>query len=272
VVLRQNTALAASKEAVKDRQYINSLARGFEILQAFGSEDNGLSNSELSARTGLPKPTVSRLTFTLLSLGYLAMDNVTGRYSLHPHILSLGYPVLQRLSIREVARPYLSELADGCKATASMGIRDGLEMIVIERTRHKSMKIIPVDIGVGRPMATSAMGNAYLAACTRPERERIFIEMEASEKDNWPEIKSNINQNLARYMIDGYCLSDATWRPDYVAVSAPLVLPDKTIIGIACGGMRDRLSPVEISQMGEKLVDMVAELNNISGYGTGFGR
>lgn len=270
--LRQNIDLAASEHASADRQYITSLARGFEVLQTFTIDDNGLSNSELSARTGFPKPTVSRLTFTLLSLGYLEIDKDTGRYSLHPHILSLGYPVLQRLSIREVARPFLRELSDACRATASMGIRDGLEMIIIERTRHKSMMSVAVDIGVGRPIATTAAGNAYLAACTRPERDKIFLDLEQKEKENWPEIKSLIIKNLTRFLVDGYCVSDGIWQQDYVAVSVPLILPDKTIVGITCGGTRERFSDADITDMGHKLVDSVAELNRIAGYGSGFGR
>ena len=82
--VRKNIAVAASAEASRDRQYIKSLARGFEVLRAFRSEDRGISNAELARRTGLPKPTLSRLTFTLLSLGYLHLDEETGRYSLHP--------------------------------------------------------------------------------------------------------------------------------------------------------------------------------------------
>ena len=91
--LRKNTDIAASADAHMDRQYIKSLARGFEVLRAFRAQDRGVSNAELSRRTGFPKPTLSRLTFTLMSLGYLHLDQDTGRYFLHPHILTLGYPV-----------------------------------------------------------------------------------------------------------------------------------------------------------------------------------
>ncbi|MAH84537.1 MAG: hypothetical protein CBB68_09430 [Rhodospirillaceae bacterium TMED8] len=109
---RKNTDLVAAGKATKSRQCVRSLARGPEVLKVFDANDRGLSNAEIANRTAFPKPTVSRLTFTLLALGYLHLDAETGRYSLHPHILSLGYPVLSPLSIREVARPMMQEMAD----------------------------------------------------------------------------------------------------------------------------------------------------------------
>ena len=116
---RKNTELAKSGDGHKNRQFVTALARGIDILSAFQAEDRWLSNAELARRTELPKPTVSRLTFTLMSLGFLDLDEDTGLYLLHPRILSLGYPVLQRLSIRQVARPFIRELANSCQGTSA---------------------------------------------------------------------------------------------------------------------------------------------------------
>ena len=118
--VRANAELARSGGAESDRQYIKSLARGLELLRAFEAEDKGLRNSELVSRTEYPKATVSRITFTLMSLGYLSLDEATGYYTLHPHILSLGYPVLQRMSIREYARPLMQDLSDSCRTSTAL--------------------------------------------------------------------------------------------------------------------------------------------------------
>ena len=52
-------------------QFIASLARGLEILRCFTATTQILGNQELSQLTGLPKPTIARITNTLVSLGYL---------------------------------------------------------------------------------------------------------------------------------------------------------------------------------------------------------
>ena len=52
----------------KERQFVLALARGLEILRSFEPGDRLLGNQDISRRTGLPKPTVSRLTSSPLAL------------------------------------------------------------------------------------------------------------------------------------------------------------------------------------------------------------
>ena len=69
---------------------VASLARGLALLRAFRPEDRGLSNRELAERTGLPPSTVSRLTGTLVELGFLDHDPGSGRYALTASVAALG--------------------------------------------------------------------------------------------------------------------------------------------------------------------------------------
>ncbi len=55
----------------RDRQFVEALARGLEVLRAFAPNHALLGNQEIARATGLPKPTVSRLTYPLTKLGYL---------------------------------------------------------------------------------------------------------------------------------------------------------------------------------------------------------
>src|SRR5215813_11527917 len=77
--------------AAGDRKFVTALARGLEILRAFTPSEGLLGNGELVERTGLPKPTVSRLTYTLTKLGYLVHVERLAKYQLAPAALSLGY-------------------------------------------------------------------------------------------------------------------------------------------------------------------------------------
>jgi hypothetical protein len=67
-----------------DRKFVVALARGLEVLRAFRADDGFLGNLEIAERTGLPKPTVTRLTYTLCELGYLAQVPRLGKYRLAP--------------------------------------------------------------------------------------------------------------------------------------------------------------------------------------------
>ena len=73
------TARPLANEGIKDRQFVVALARGLELLRAFSFDDSFLGNQEIAARTGLPKPTISRLTHTLTKLGYLNYSERLGK-------------------------------------------------------------------------------------------------------------------------------------------------------------------------------------------------
>src|SRR5690242_20699779 len=107
----------------RDRQFVEALARGLDVLRAFRAEDGGglLGNQEIAARTGLPKPTVSRLTYTLTKLGYLVHSERLGKYRLGTPVLSLGYAVLGAAGIHQAARPLMQALADSIDASVSLG-------------------------------------------------------------------------------------------------------------------------------------------------------
>ena len=91
-----------SDDDAKDRQFVNALARGLELLRCFGPGEVYLTNAELAKRSSLPKPTVSRLTHTLTTLGYLNYSESQGKYQLGAGVLALGY---RMLSTMECARP-----------------------------------------------------------------------------------------------------------------------------------------------------------------------
>lgn len=66
--------IAALEEHCKDRQFVTALARGLEVLRSFEPGDRHLGNQDIAERSGLPKPTVSRQTYTLSRMGFLHHD------------------------------------------------------------------------------------------------------------------------------------------------------------------------------------------------------
>ena len=155
-----------------DRQFVTALARGLDILRVFRPEDGPLGNQELAKRTGLPKPTISRLTYTLTQLGYLNYDRKLGVYSPGGGVLALGYVALAQLDVRRISRPFMQELADECGAAVALGARDRLNMLYIENCEGQNIVALRVTVGSRIPLGVSAMGRAYLAYCTAAERER----------------------------------------------------------------------------------------------------
>ena len=114
--------------------YASTLARGLSLIEAFGHDAVWLGNAELARRTGLSKPTVSRLSATLVELGYLNRGE-GGKVQPGARLLALSYPVLRGLPIRQLARPLMMEVARDIRGAVSIGIASRLSAIMIETAR-----------------------------------------------------------------------------------------------------------------------------------------
>lgn len=241
------------KSTGEDRYLITALARGLSVLSAFKPGDETLTNLELARRTGLAKATVTRLTHTLRYLGYLSSCSETGRFRLHPHVLSLGYPVLANLGIRQMARPAMQELADYSGGTVSLGARDTLHIIFVERVRNRSVVTLPLDVGSCIPIATTSSGRAYIAAISEGERTQLLAEIKAAYPQNWPRLKRGIEAACEEYSRLGYCSTIGDWEPNINAVGVPLRLPDGQVLAFTCGGPSSRIQASMIPDLGERL-------------------
>src|SRR5690606_29466199 len=135
--------------------FASTLARGPQVLTAFTPERLLLSNSEIATITRLSRPTVARLTGTLVQLGYLRrLPNAS--YVLTPHLLGVAYPVLARLKVRGIARPLMLEFANSIQGTVSIGTIDGTHQLYVESTRSIDHANFIPDVGVSTPLISTA--------------------------------------------------------------------------------------------------------------------
>ena len=240
----------------QDRKFITALARGLEVLRAFQSRVGPMSNKELSEATGVPKPTITRLTYTLMQLGYLRQIGRNGKYELGPGVLSLGYPLLSGSRIRHVAHDHMTELAKRGGCTVALACRDNLSMVFIDEYCGNSSTTLRVDVGARVEMAKSAIGRAYMAGISEAEREQLFIEFSKLYQNEWPDLETRIRNSIQQVRERGFCLVDREWRKSTRTVAAPLISPDGAIVmAMSCGGPTFSVSMESLEQdLGPRLV------------------
>ena len=250
-----------SYEHEGDRQFATTLARGLEVLRCFTPPEPMLGNKEISVRTGLPKPTVSRLTYTLTKLGYLRHNMRLGKYQLGSAVLSIGYPLLASMSIRQIARPFMKELADYANGSVNMGIRDRLSIVYVEACRSGNLTTLP-DIGTSIPIAQSVTGRAFLFACTPPEREAVLNQMKVKEPESLRKYQSAITKSLEDIRAKGYCVSNGDLRREVHAVGVPMRRNvDGEIVTFNCGVPAFMLKKGQLEDdLGPRLVAMVRNI------------
>lgn len=261
---------AVSPSKVKeDRHFVTALARGLEVLSCFRSGDRQLGNQEIARRCKLPKSTVSRLTYTLTKLGYLHHIEESSKYRLGTATLGLGSAMLARLDVRQVARPLMQELADFSRGMASLGTRDKLSMIYVENCRSKSALTLSLDIGSRIPLATTAMGRAYLAVVPEGERRNLLDLLREQDEVAWPVIRADIEHGLRQYREIGCCCSFGEWQKDVNAIAVAFQPGDGLpAMSISCGGPAFNLEPkFLLDEVRPKLIDLVRRIESALGCG-----
>lgn len=207
-----------------DSQIVSALSRGLALLDCFNRNDRSLGNAELADRTGLTKPTVSRLTYTLSLHNYLTFDQHLREYRLGPRAIRLGAIALATTNVRTLAGPLMQQLATGSQFNVGLGTRDDLQMVYTDAAEGDALVALRLFPGSRVPIATSAMGRAYLAACPQPEREGILDSLRPRYGDDWSRICKGVDNAITELERYGYCTSIGDWQKDINGVAVPIAV------------------------------------------------
>ena len=260
--MRKRALPAEGADVVEASNPAASLTRGLEILRSFTADDTTLGNQELIERTGLPKATVSRLTATLVSLGYLHYDTQLGRYSIGPATVSLGYSALSSSAVVHMAQPLMQELADKTGVAVALGTRDGLEMVYLANCRSQSPVSLRLNVGSRLPIWRTAMGLAYLAEM-RPEiRDEVLAALIAREPEQEQRIRATLDEALDSHARLGFVATFGAWYSYINAVGVAFRPTDGSpLVALTCGGIVDIIPrDVCLSRVGPDLVATIDRL------------
>jgi DNA-binding IclR family transcriptional regulator len=247
---------------------VTALARGLDVLACFRSGDALLGNGELAERCRLPKSTVSRLAQTLARLGYLRYVDDVAKYRLGGSTLALGSAMLSGMAIRQLARPMMQEVADFSQAVVALGVRVGLGVIYIEVCRNNAAVTLSLDVGSRLPLATTAIGRAYLAAAAEDERHDLLQQLRAVDESTWPKRRRALEAAFEQYRKMGCCSSFGEWQPDVSGIALGFTpgggLP---AMALNCGGPSFRLSRAFL--LGEVRPRLISVARRLEEAGTG---
>jgi len=256
------SAAHAKRSGAPDRKFVTALSRGLDVLRCFGPRDRWLANQEIARRTGLAKPTVSRLAYTLTRLGYLKYSDTLNKYGLGSAAMSLGFAALGQMDIRRIARPLMHELSEYTKASVHLAVNDRLSMQVVDTYWNTASFVI--DIGSRVPVATTSLGRAYVSALAPAERKGILDAIREARPADWAVTRKRFEQAFRDYEELGFCFGLGDWRREVNAVAAPLVSRDGSgPVVIGCSGAAFQLDPEVLRRdIGPRLLALVGNVRS----------
>lgn len=247
-----------------DPRFNNALARGLAILRAFQVDDDLLGNLEIADICGLPKSTVSRLTFTLLQLGYLKYWPEYGKYELAAGVVGLAYPYLVKQPVPPLARPLMVELAARLRTNVGLGVQEGQSVLYLEYALGEVHPNRLQRAGFRVPLVRTAMGRACIAGMHPGDRERLYDELRSRHRRDWPALQAELDGAVEQVQAQGFCIAAGTFNRMTNSVAVPFVHGDgATVMAFNSQASAAVQTPEILPRNGKRLVELAREVRRL---------
>jgi len=220
------------KKLTQSTDFVESLARGIDVIKAFTPAKMELTVSDVAAITTLARPTARRLLLTLEKLGYVRL--IGSHYTLTPKTLELGTSYVSSQGMWDVVQPHLVALVEKTGESSSMSELDGSDIVYTARVPVAKIIGISVHIGTRFPAISTSMGMVMLADLDSTTLDRVL--KLPSNSGVIPRItpsRKQIDLNLAKIRKQKWALSDEQLSYGIRSVAAPVHnMHGKTIAAI----------------------------------------
>jgi IclR family pca regulon transcriptional regulator len=210
-------------------EFIEALARGLDVIRAFGPNQPTMTLSEVATATGLSRPTARRMLLTLEELGYVRIAQ--GGFSLTPRVLELGMAYIGSTSIWDIARPHMEQLVGRTHESSSLAQLDGSDIVYVSRVAVPKIVTLAVTIGTRFPALQTSLGKVLLAELPPDELERVLAEPSRSGiTPLWmPEVEER-DRVLCEVRTRGWALTDEHLARGIRSIAAPVRDGDNHVV------------------------------------------
>lgn len=226
--------------------YVQSFARGLEVIRSFSADAPSQTLSEVASRTGLTRAGARRILLTLQTLGYVEGD---GKYfALTPRILDLGFAYLSSQPLWNLATPLMETLAESVQESCSAGVLDGLDIVYVARVH--THKIMSTNLGVGSrlPAFWTSMGRVLLAGLSDDRLQALMATRPRESFTRYTLMEDGaLLQAIAQVRSQGWALINQELEEGLISVAAPLFnAQGQVVAAINVSGQANRTNAEEM--------------------------
>ncbi|MBN1535494.1 MAG: IclR family transcriptional regulator [Anaerolineales bacterium] len=236
---------------------IQSLARGLKILDLLRNAPDGLSITETAESLDIDKGSASRLMSTLERYGYVEKDERTRRCHLGPQVVSLSRSLLNRISLREAAKPYLRQLMERTGECTHLAVPAQGKVLYIDQVESPATLRVNAQVGTMNPMHCTALGKALLA----------FGDLDLPKKLDSFTPRTITDPNVLRLALDevrrlGYSVDDEEFDLDVRCIAAPVFdHRGKAVGSIGISGPATRITLEQLPRLAGVVIEISKALS-----------
>jgi len=202
-----------------EKTSIQVIDRMSSLLDAVARYPEPVSLKVLAAETGLHSSTAFRILNSMLSNGFVERD-AAGKYQLGRKLLSLGSRVRAQSDVSQIALPVMARLRDELGESVNLTIREGDEVVYIEKATPNRMMHVQQLVGSRAPLHVTAVGKLMLAMAGDEECRGYAL------RTNLPAYTRNTINDLPRLMKEAERLREQGYAFD----------DEEAEIGVGCIG------------------------------------
>lgn len=229
------------------RDYVNSLARGLEVIRVFSRARPRMTLSEISQATGMTRATVRRFLLTLVQEEYAETDGK--HFSLLPKILELGYAALSTMTFLDAVQPVMVNLAKQLKESCFTAVLEGFDVVYVASASPPD-RIVNISVNVGSRAPAHSVSTGRVLAAALPEEERRTWVEEVSLKKLTPNTvtsRAELGRLIEETREQGFSIVDQELEIGLRSISVPIRDVDGNVLAalnVACPS--SRISPEEM--------------------------
>ena len=236
--------------------YVQSFARGLQVIRSFSAVAPHQTLTEVAARSGLSRAGARRILRTLQTLGYVASD---GRlFTLTPRILDLGFAYLSSMPMWNLAEPEMQALTARLGESCSAAVLDGSDIVYVLRVPTQKIMSIGLAVGSRLPVYCTSMGRMLLAGMM--DEQACTLLQTSERRPLTRHTLTDINELMARVRQarrQGWCLVNQELEEGLVSLAAPLTdRSGRTVAALNISGQANR-TPAKV--MEERMLPALLE-------------
>lgn len=237
-------------DGMNPRDYVNSLARGLEVLRTFNRTGRKMTLSQVASETGNTRAGARRILLTLIHEGYAVADGKL--FDLTPQVLELGHSVLSSKGVWEIAKPFIDNLSTETQESVSAAILDKFDVVYVSGAQYHRVISVGISVGARFPAHCTANGRVLLAAQPDDQWSDMLSRIKLTKMTNKTVVdKKEFGKILKRVRDQGWSFVNQELEIGLMSIAAPVKTSSGTLVGaINIGVPTLRISP-------EKMVSVI---------------
>jgi IclR family pca regulon transcriptional regulator len=228
--------------------YVQSFARGLEVIRSFSAAAPRQTLTDVAGRTGLTRAGARRILLTLQTLGYVQSDGKL--FSLTPRILDLGFAYLSSMPMWNVAEPMMEALVEQVKESCSAAVLEGSDIVYVLRVSTRKIMRNSLGIGSRLPAYCTSMGRVLLAGMGDDEVVKLLRAqpLEARTRHTLTDADAILGK-VQQARRQGWCLVNQELEEGVVSMAAPITdRRGRTVAALNISGQANRTPPRQMQE------------------------